>query len=1077
MAAKLLHSLTDDNVDLQKQIGCMNGIFQLFDRQNILTGGRRVVGNTPKRPEICDFNDDTDTHDEHLRSASTEKTPVKNIQEKQRVSTESSCRVSFSSLSRSSSSSSLDCSRATHQSEPSSFDRIIFPEIPSRDPAMSLQNRDLRDLVKDSMYREIQGMPIKVKTADPVIKYQDSPRMHSQIINGSHGSGLDTKQRMHDDLKESLRVLAKFQEAPLHHNEHRPLLRSLSYNSKDGPLSLISRDAPRFSYDGREVNRAPFDSRDVSKSTLKLKDHPFDSRSNLLKSMQQVSSEFDGKVQNLQQSSSSGHQARPPSVVAKLMGLEALPHSVSPIDTNSSVTKTHPDKDFIGISRSFAEREPSSVKLSSSSWKEPNSPRWRNPDSSMKPLSKFPIEPAPWKHTDGRRSSQKPGSRTKRAPAKAETAFPSVYSEIEKRLKDLEFTQSGKDLRALKQILEAMQSKKLLQTQKEALGSNFTSHKDHEEKQLRFKHEARSVDRRKPQTEEALGFTRRNTIAARHSDSPIVIMKPAKPVEKAGIPAASVFSLDGLSGVPKLQDNEFVDNGKVLSSGSTAKDTSSKSSQRESTVTSANMKYDRTLKAAQTSTRSPQLAKDGYAGLGKSSASISPRLQQKKLELEKRARPPTPPDSSKSRRQPNRQLGESNSPGGRRRPKHSNIQESGVNVESRNLNYRENENLVLPNASADSSERSPGISICMSLSREASEFMFSESGEQVCTLYVIYLIDLISSTVNLYYNLLQISAIALNEEKSADFAVVPVEYSSPVSVLDNRTHKDDSPSSVVYKEEISKDNEKDSNVVRGSSADVDIRGSREYAFTSEINQNKFQNIENLVQKLRRLNSSHDEAHTDYIASLCENTDPDHRYISEILLASGLLLRDLGSSLIDFQFHASGHPINPELFLVLEQTKASTVLEQECSPEKKTETMMKGKLRRRPIFDTVNEILARKLVSAGPSTEPWLRPLKLTRKSLNAQKLLRELCSEIEVLQGRNMKCRSDEEGGRWKAVVCKDVMYDQSERWRDYDDEISGAVVLDIERSIFKDLVNEIVMGESAGLKAKPASRRRPFAK
>lgn len=40
MAAKLLHSLADDNPDLQKQIGCMNGILQLFDRQNALTGRR-----------------------------------------------------------------------------------------------------------------------------------------------------------------------------------------------------------------------------------------------------------------------------------------------------------------------------------------------------------------------------------------------------------------------------------------------------------------------------------------------------------------------------------------------------------------------------------------------------------------------------------------------------------------------------------------------------------------------------------------------------------------------------------------------------------------------------------------------------------------------------------------------------------------------------------------------------------------------------------------------------------------------------------------------------------------------------
>lgn len=40
MAAKLLHSLADDNPDLQRQIGCMTGIFQLFDRPNIHHGRR-----------------------------------------------------------------------------------------------------------------------------------------------------------------------------------------------------------------------------------------------------------------------------------------------------------------------------------------------------------------------------------------------------------------------------------------------------------------------------------------------------------------------------------------------------------------------------------------------------------------------------------------------------------------------------------------------------------------------------------------------------------------------------------------------------------------------------------------------------------------------------------------------------------------------------------------------------------------------------------------------------------------------------------------------------------------------------
>lgn len=43
MAAKLLHSLADDSADLQKQIGCMNGIFQIFDRHHVLTGRRKSL--------------------------------------------------------------------------------------------------------------------------------------------------------------------------------------------------------------------------------------------------------------------------------------------------------------------------------------------------------------------------------------------------------------------------------------------------------------------------------------------------------------------------------------------------------------------------------------------------------------------------------------------------------------------------------------------------------------------------------------------------------------------------------------------------------------------------------------------------------------------------------------------------------------------------------------------------------------------------------------------------------------------------------------------------------------------------
>lgn len=1091
MAAKLLQSLTDDNLDLQKQIGCMTGIFQLFDRQHMITGDRRIVGHTPNRlpagkSHFSNGNLERDSSSGQLRSASLEKYSNKNIQERQKVFTESS-RTSFSSSSRSSSFCSLDCNRTT-QLEPTSFDGISFLETPSRDSAMSLQDSsphysrqviDLRHLVKDSMYREVQGSSVKAKSTEAtnqVVKHRDSPRPPLKTGVGSHGLCSD-KNSVTPALKESKRVLTKLQESPWYHNEPRELLRSASYHSKDGSSFSVSKDLARFSYDGREMNRVL----DVSKSSLKLKDLPrlsldsresslrslnADSKSNVfVKTLQKESSEFDRKTQNLQQPP--GNQARPPSVVAKLMGLETLPDSVSSSETNVGSSRSYQNEDFVNVSRSFTNIDSSKpIQQSSSSssknlWKEPSSPR-------MKPMSRFPIEPAPWKQTDGTKSSQKPASRSTRGPAKTPNAIPTVYSEIEKRLKDLEFTQSGKDLRALKQILESMQAKGLLETEKEGQGSNFASHKDNDQKFSSSIHDSRLLNCQNSKTDQIIASRKKSVVSGRNHESAIVIMKPAKLLEKSGIPAASVLSLDGFYGLPKHQNSNSVESRKASSSSRTSNDSTTKSNQRENAVPSVNLKNDRTLKAAQNSTSSQQSAKDNNASSGKGSGSISPRLQQKKAELEKRTRPPTTPhDSSKLRKQPNKQQTESVSPAGRRMPKNPNfhtIEErpSEIRVEPRNSSYRESENLVQltdstmhesRSAEVFSSERSPSTCDRQYPSMKTCERIVSGLAEKK-------------------------SSLTLNDEEAAELACAPTEYSSPVSVLDNAAHKDDSPSPMKYvgktlKVDVSIDEEKNANAVQGSSMANGGLNSIEMGITSEINRKKLQNIENLVQKLRRINSSHDEARTDYIASLCENTDPDHRYISEILLASGLLLRDLGGSLTNFQFHPSGHPINPDLFLVLEQTKASTLLKEQRSDGRTTNQMMSiDKFHRKLIFDTVNEILTQRLALS----EPWSRTQKPARKAVNAQKLLRDLCSEIEGLQIETSKCGgSDAEDDVWKNILCQDLIL-RSESWTNFDDEISGPV-LDVERLIFKDLVNEIVIGESTGLKTKSGMHRNHFSK
>lgn len=56
MSAKIVYSMSDENGDLQKQIGCMNGIFQLFDRHHFLSSSKRILDQNKKRLPAGDSN-------------------------------------------------------------------------------------------------------------------------------------------------------------------------------------------------------------------------------------------------------------------------------------------------------------------------------------------------------------------------------------------------------------------------------------------------------------------------------------------------------------------------------------------------------------------------------------------------------------------------------------------------------------------------------------------------------------------------------------------------------------------------------------------------------------------------------------------------------------------------------------------------------------------------------------------------------------------------------------------------------------------------------------------------------------
>ncbi|KAK6128611.1 hypothetical protein DH2020_037646 [Rehmannia glutinosa] len=344
--------------------------------------------------------------------------------QKPRASTESS-QASNSSSSCSSTFSSLDHNK-TAKPETHSLKQTNISESPfhikakkEQPPSLTkgLQSPDIRHVVKDSMYREARGVSIKSFTTDErkvtVMKHIDSPRLlqHSKL------------------------------------GKPRPMVNESKKDSRDERLTLH-----RFSYDGRE-------SGDAFKTTLKLKEQlprlSLDSKASSMKC-----SALDSRLNFLPLNQEPGNHTRSSSIVAKLMGLDDIPVPDTITTGESKITNTKsspsPSPRVASLSKSSTTTEENKEKRTSFS----SSPKLHNANSVTKPTtsSRLPMEPAPWKQRDTRQGSQKMEAQSRKSP----TSTPilptsSVYAEMEKRITEIEFKRSEKDLRALKQILEAMQ--------------------------------------------------------------------------------------------------------------------------------------------------------------------------------------------------------------------------------------------------------------------------------------------------------------------------------------------------------------------------------------------------------------------------------------------------------------------------------------------------------------------------------------------------------------------------------------------------------------------------------------------
>ncbi|XP_021307644.1 protein LONGIFOLIA 1 isoform X3 [Sorghum bicolor] len=201
-----------------------------------------------------------------------------------------------------------------------------------------------------------------------------------------------------------------------------------------------------------------------------------------------------------------------------------------------------------------------------------------------------------------------------------------------------------------------------------------------------------------------------------------------------------------------------------------------------------------------------------------------------------------------------------------------------------------------------------------------------------------------------------------------------------------------------------------------------------------------ENMKALIQKLELLQLLSDEAPRTNDNSLILTANKDRHYIYEILSASGLLHNELKFRIMPCLFQQPSHPINPELFLILEQAKPTA-----------------GKLHRKLIFDLAIEIIAKKIYSGSSVRQP-LQFIQCKKSS--GWHLFKELCSEIEMLRSEASAIRLSEEEDE-ESKLAKNAIREMG-KWKSFGSELQG-IALGIERSIFKNLIDEVISGEDMG--------------
>lgn len=926
-----MRGAADDARGLDRQMGCMAGIFQIFDRQRLITGAaRRQPHKSLPPPSSRPGNT--------LPNSSSSNIPVQNSSTSKIVleKTLSKCTTDNSSLSIESSSasssssscssfSSLDGNKSVQQELPYINDELFVQRSLNSTPTLKESDMNtksghpsvgFRDIVKGSINRDSGGLTVKtsVQEARRNGQYKDSPRplLLSKSMDGTCIIGIDRSTMVPANVTESSRRL---QEQSRFSCDDRKLLRP-SENQESKRPSSRPKELPRLSLDSRKESLSP------------------SSRQNNFISYKRTD---DILLDTLRPQDSPSHR-RANSVIAKLMGLEEATNAtgVLTVDNYEPARSPRPAQ---AIQHEQPSRSPRSMCQDSCML------QLKNEYSALKtkPSTRILTEAAPWRHQD-RSANNIKTQNGREAEGRPKTA--SIYADIERRLGGLDLLEcNNKDFRALR-ILGALSGK-------DAKSKNDNN--------------GGSV---------AVQKTGYNPITeSGNFQSPIVVMKPARTTEKPGASLPSVGPMAGLRNLRKLP----------------ARDSSFTGTNETGTNDKIHLRMSRAQSKSEENV--------GGALSPRPTGSSSPRNALKKADSERRSRPPVSPKS------PSKKSNEAVSPKVRMRSKPSQVK-----------------------CHRDEALQSSGSRISLAKQVDVS-IMDSPKHPGVSSSFV-----RASNT----------SATASYKGPSVlgsdQYVHSQDNIPSPVSVLDTS----------FYHKRISesfKDGETHSSEECWNTNS--LPDTPQSKASSEVNQIKPENLEVLIQKLEQLQSMNEEAASvkEVMASITANKD--HQYIYEILLASGLLHKEHSFTAVPGQLQSSNYPINPELFLILEQTKPDFVSAfQTVSGVKKSAKPYTGKLHRRLVFDLVNETIAQKMSICRYGNQP----LKfLQSRKLSGWQLFKDLCTEIDCL----VKCSEEDENENM--LLDEDTVSGMKD-WMSFDTMLHG-MVLEIERSIFKDLIDEVIGG------------------